>query len=237
MKMLNKIIGGSSIAIAAVLAFSASTTQAQLVNGGFDTAAFTANPISFSSGPGGTSGVGQGWAMFGSVVTNMARSPDSPLSNPDALLVRQTAGTAWAANGAYQIVSITPGQQYTYTMSMLSDTGWGTYTTPVDISLSFLNASLKTNGLVWGAGSVGGFSLANTPTAIDTWWTNSFTSTAPAGAAYAIVYAMFMENGAQASTLNMYFDNGSLTATPEPASLALVGMGLASFYLIRRRKS
>jgi hypothetical protein len=237
MKMLNKIIGGSSIAIAAVLAFSASTTQAQLVNGGFDTAAFTANPISFSSGPGGTSGVGQGWAMFGSVVTNMARSPDSPLSNPDALLVRQTAGTAWAANGAYQIVSITPGQQYTYTMSMLSDTGWGTYTTPVDISLSFLNASLKTNGLVWGAGSVGGFLAANTPTAIDRWTLSSVTSTAPAGAAYAIMYAMFMENGAQTSQLNMYFDNGSLVATPEPASLALVGMGLASFYLIRRRKS
>jgi flagellar basal body rod protein FlgG len=48
---------------------------------------------------------------------------------------------------------------------------------------------------------------------------------------------MFMENGAQTSQLNMYFDNGSLVATPEPASLALVGMGLASFYLIRRRKS
>ena len=237
MKILNTIIG-SSIAVAAALAFSASTTQAQLVNGGFDTGAFTPNPISFTSGPNGTSGIGQGWAIWGSTVqTNMALSFDSPLSAPNALLVRQAPGAAWAANGGYQIVSITPGLTYRYSMSMLSDTGWGTYGTPVDLALSFLNASLTTNGLVWGAGGAGGFLAANTPTAIDTWWTNSFTSTAPAGAAYAIVYAMFMENGAQASTLNMYFDNGSLTATPEPASLALVGMGLASFYLIRRRKS
>ena len=239
MKILNTIIG-SSIAVAAALAFSASTTQAQLVNGGFDTGAFTANPISFTSGPNGTSGVGQGWAIFGSTVqTNMFNSVDSPLSAPNALLVRQAPGAAWNAQGGYQIVSITPGLLYRYSMSMLTDTALGTntYATPVDISLSFLNASLNTNGLVWGAGSAGGFLSANTPTAIDTWWTNSFTSTAPAGAAYAIVYAMFMESGKQAIPVNMYFDNGSLVATPEPASLALVGMGLASFYLIRRRKS
>ena len=90
MKMLNKIIG-SSIAIAAALAFSASTTQAQpnlLVNPGFDNAAlFTANPIPFG-------GINQGWALFGATSqNNMFGSPvDSPLSDGFALLEAECSG-------------------------------------------------------------------------------------------------------------------------------------------------
>jgi|ERR1035437_6722292 hypothetical protein len=264
MKMLNKIIGGSSIAIAAVLAFSASTTQAQnlLVNPGFDFSGagnFTPNPIYFSDTPThvGTAnsstnhfaGQNQGWALFGSSQNDMAGAANaSPLSPSFTLLVNQNAGSAWAANGGYQVVSINPGQEYTYEMSMLTPSegsaiingNFGTnlfYATPVDLALSFLNASGTTNGLAWGAGGVGGFNAAFTPTQTDQWHQGSVTSTAPAGAAYAIVYAMFMESGKQTIPVSMYFDNGSLVATPEPASLALVGMGLASFYLIRRRKS
>jgi len=125
-------------------------------------------------------------------------------------------------------------------MWVLTDTGVAsTYATPVDLQLGFLNASLTTNGFAstFGNWTGGGFNAAFTPTANDTWQQKSVTVTAPINAAYAGVYAMFMQNGTQAAQQTMYFDNASLTATPEPASLALVGMGLASFYLIRRRKS
>jgi PEP-CTERM motif len=256
MKMLNKIIGGS-IAIAAVLAFSASTTQAQnlLVNPGFDLSApgiytgyYTPNPIYTSdslahigtanSSSNHYSGVGQGWATFGSSQSDMASSPDSPISSPYAMLVHQAAGQAWAAGGGYQIVTITPGQQYTYSMFALTDTGIAsTYANPVDLQLVFLNSSGTTNGFTTALGNWASPGFSFTLTANDTWQQFSATVTAPTDAAYAEVYAMFMQNGNQTYAQNVYFDNGSLVATPEPVSLALVGMGLASFYLIRRRKS
>jgi|GEM_PF-1009919 len=256
MKMLNKIIG-SSIAVAAVLAFSASTTQAQnlLVNPGFDLGTpaittsgyWTPNPIYFdttlthigtaNSSTNHYSGVGQGWANWGSSQSDMVNSPNSsPLSFPYALQVHQNAGQAWNAAGGYQIVTITPGQQYTYSMWVLTDTGVASsYATPVDVQLVFLNASGTTNGLssTWAGG---GFNAAFTPTAIDTWQQMNVTLTAPLNAVYGEVYVMDM-SGTGGAAQNVYFDNGSLVATPEPASLAFVGMGLASFYLIRRRKS
>jgi hypothetical protein len=245
MKMLNKIVG-SSIGVAAALVMSASITQASpnlLVNPGFDTAQFTANPITPAT-------ANDGWATFGQVSqTNMFGSPvDSPLSNPDALLEQNAPGNNWNPAGAYQITdgiaeggSIVAGQTYTYSIWAITDTGstWGP--TPVDLQLSF-NDSTVTNtigtptGLSPNNGSFNyGTSVANNANG---WVQYSVSAVAPAGSKYALVYAMFMDD-AQTTTENMYFDNGSLVqVTPEPATLAIAGMGLVgSLFMIRRRKS
>lgn len=232
MKMLNKIIGGSSIAIAAALAFSTSTTQAQnlLVDGSFENNTFTANPITLAT-------VNQGWANnFGGAVplqSNMSSANSRPQSGSYSLLTVNAAGNNWNPVGTYQIVSggVTVGNSYSLTGYALQDSSTprtGTYGTPIDIQLQFFDAGLaniQTTETGWTAlGTVG------------TWQSYTVTGTAPAGAVYAGAYLMFMDNG-QTSPDYVYFDNASLTATPEPTSLALVGMGLASFYLIRRRKS
>jgi hypothetical protein len=267
MKMLNKIIGGS-VAIVAALAFTASTTQAQnlLVNGGFEdtglntnpnsavnpgtpadfsagTGSFTPNPVTLTSGPGGQPGINQGWATFGGSQNTMSTATSSPLGGSYALLAVNNPGNNWNPQGAYQIVSgITAGQIYTYSAYYLQDknngTNQGTYTTPIDLQLTF-GHQVGTNAFVavaasynWGFGPVAG-----TVTNLNEWEQGSVTTVAaPAGATEATAYLFFMDNGQKVQD-QIFFDNASLQATPEPASMALVGIGMASLYFIRRRKS
>lgn len=235
--MLNKIVG-SSIGVAAALMMSATVGQAQnlLVNGSFENpAGYTANPIL-------PPGANQGWALFGQTgPTNMFGSPvDSPEDGSLALLEQNAPANNWAPAGAYQIVGgITPGVTYTYSIWAITDTGstWGP--TPVDLQLSFddstvTNVIATPTGLSPNNGSFSfGTSVANNANG---WVQYSVSAVAPAGSQYAQVYAMFMDDG-QTLTENMYFDNAILTA-PEPATLAIAGMGLvSSFFLIRRRKN
>jgi hypothetical protein len=60
---------------------------------------------------------------------------------------------------------------------------------------------------------------------------------APAGTAYASAYVMFMEDGSQIATDSLYFDDISLTPTPEPTTLALAGLGGAFALSLIRRKN
>ncbi|MGB8369162.1 MAG: PEP-CTERM sorting domain-containing protein [Verrucomicrobiia bacterium] len=256
MKMLNKIIG-TSIAVAAALAFSESTTQAQpnlLVNGGFENpAGFTANPITLTSGPGGSSGVNQGWATYNtSGQSDMSSSSDSPYDGSYVLQLVSNPGQDYNPSGAYQVVSgITPGTLYTFGVWALTDTGASVnnnYATPLLMSMDFETADpsatpLGSVEIPWGwyppyYSESGGPALDAALPANDQWVYYSIQGTAPVGAVDAVVYLQFMENGGT-TVDNLYFDDASLTApVPEPSSLALLSMGLAvPFYFIRRRKS
>ena len=246
MKMYPKVIG-SVVGMAVALALSASTAQAQnLVNGGFEGVGavntgngWTVNPITLTSGPGGASGVDQGWATFGGDAgATASQSSVAALSGTYSLLETVNAGNNWGPAGAYQIISgITPGQKYTFDVWAMTDTANDAYAAGAGflVQLGFENSALGGISTVENPGNNVGISAA-LPSSLGVWQQYSVSATAPAGYTDAIVYLMFQDNGTATATENLYIDNAVL-AVPEPATIALLGMGLAlPLYLIRRRK-
>src|ERR1035437_1273066 len=134
MKMLNKIIGGS-IAIAAVLAFGASTTQAQniLVDPNF------AGPFTPTITP-TSGGLNNGWDLYGSSSSGMSSATNKPYNSPTVTTALLTANTTWNGAGAYQIITptIQVGATYTFSMYALTDNGFTSYATPLALDLNFV---------------------------------------------------------------------------------------------------
>jgi hypothetical protein len=237
MKM-NKIVG-SSIGVAAALALSASSVQAQnLVDPGFE------NPFQTTANPITVAGVNQGWALFNGAgsagQSDMSASIDSPHSGTEALLETANVGNNWNPAGAYQVITgITPGDTYTFSVWALTDTANDAYasTAGLLVQLGFETAALGGADSVQNPGNTVGISGALP--AENTWAQYSVTATAPAGETDAIVYLMFQDNNGATVTEDAFYDDATLVqAVPEPTTLAIAGMGLASsFFLIRRRKS
>jgi hypothetical protein len=233
MKMLHKILSCSTAAAALAL----TTTQAQnlLVNPGFESATlWTGNPITLAT-------VGDGWDNnFGGspqAPNDMSSSADSPHSGSYALLAANAAGNAWNPQGTYQIIAnSSAGATWSASVWALTDTGTlGAAVAgagPVDFQVQFLNGTLgniSTADYGWSA------IAAN-----DTWQQYSFSGTVPAGTQYISVYDFAMIGPGAAGTVNVYFDDNSLTvsAVPEPTTLALAGLGgISLLSLIRRRNS
>jgi hypothetical protein len=241
-KLLYKIMAGS---MGVTAAFATSANAQTLVDPNF-AGPGTPNPITLTSGPGGTSGVNQGWATFNNSGTatlgdNMGSSIYSPYNGAaTALLETAGPGGSWAPAGAYQIISgITPGDKYTFNVWYLTDTVNDAYaaTAGVLIQLGFETPTLGGATSVENPNNTVG--IDNPLPAIGVWTEGTVSATAPAGCSDAIVYCMFQQNGgAPATSLeNLYWDDA--TIVPEPAGLALLGMGLAAvpFYFRRQRKS
>lgn len=223
MKMFPKAIG-----VAAALALSVSMTHANLLTDpGFESGIpGQPNPIPLPSGAGG------GWAVFnGAAYANAAAETGSW-----GLSAMEGIGSAWNFEAAYQVIGgVSAGQQYTLTADFMTPTGIseapGGYV-PAVIQLTYFDVSGTDIGTVETGGS-GAYAAQYMPTGA--WQSGTVTATAPAGAVYVAPYVAFMEDGTQTAPDMLYYDNATLTLVPEPASLALLALGLPLFF-IRRRK-
>ena len=227
MKMFSKLATGA-VGITAALALTSTTVQANLLfDPGFESAPDQPNPILL---PGGANG---GWSATFNGASFSAAAAESGLVG---LSCTEAPGSAWNFEGTYQVVgTVTAGQQYSFTMDAMSPTGFSSTYGAAFLQITYFNAAGTDLGTVETGGS-GANAVHFSPTA--NWATYSVSATAPAGAVYVAPYAAMMENGSQTTTESVYFDNGTLAlVVPEPATITLLGMGLAfPLYLIRRRK-
>jgi hypothetical protein len=225
MKMFFKVITGAA-GITAALALANSAQANLLFDPGFEAAPTQPNPILL---PGGANG---GWAATFNGAFYSAAAAETGLQG---LGDTQGPGVAWNFAGTYQVVGgVSAGQKYLFSMDIMSPTGFSSTYGPAFLQLTYFNAAGTDLGTVETGGS-GANAIHVLPTA--NWANYSVSATAPAGAVYVAPYAAFMDNGSQTTTETVYFDNGNLTLVPEPASVALLGMGLSlPLYLIRRRK-
>lgn len=235
-----KMIGGA-FGMVATFVLTSSSTHAQgtlLVDPDFSTPITITAPIEPNM-------IGDGWASLNGSGSGTSQGISSYAGNP-AYLVTMGAGDANDLAGPYQAVgagvhgvTITPGQAYTATVSFLTTTGFGASRSDWSGNVAVgVYLKLVFNSDTAGLPQIGtAASINNTGAGLltDHWYSETVASVAPAGATVAEVYLAFMEDGTQTTPEDVYFQNASLTAAPEPASFALCVLGLP-FLLMRRRK-
>jgi len=214
-----KIVCGSVVVATAVAMGLSAQAQNLLVDPTLYTVGVSGweepNPIPLPSGIGG------GWAVFNGYSTFAYAPPGCSFS---AFFWENT----WNPGGIYQILPAVAGDTYTLNAQWM-DTANADWATPVIMQLNFYDPTGTDQLASYGNWEAG-------PGTVGVWSTpagGATVATAPAGTGLVEVYLMYMDSDSGAQ--GMYVGNASLTAVPEPSTIALVVCGLLGALVIRRR--
>ena len=182
-----------------------------------------------------------GWTAFG------AASSDAAYHQSGSYALKEFGNwwSTWDATGVYQNLPASPGQLWTvqaYGLDPSSDAISGANQNFALLKIVWLDSTGQALQPLAGPGAVFGSSagiesahLDNT-TPLDTWQLLTASGVAPEGTVTAQIFGgLFLQPAWEGGSL--WFDNESATAVaaPEPASLALLGLGGLSALLWRRR--
>ncbi len=226
MKMFPKVSSGA-IGMAAVVALASSTVQAQnlIYDPGFEQQLTAPNP--------NPTGV-QGWATFGGANFSQTYAHSGSWS-----MYSPNSGGGYSVPGAYEVFAASAGDTFTlsgwvYTPNVLPTLG----NDFAILQLSPFQGAPPNNYGGTASGPAVGVNIGQpaggggVPLPQGQWTFASVTTTMPAGTQSLGAYLLGINADANA---DFYFDDVTLTLVPEPASLALLALGLPLF-LIRRRK-
>ena len=224
MKTIGKLLGGTAFA-AGVLIFVPVTTQAQnlLTDPSFEAQTTAPNP-----NPSGL----PGWSLFNGAGFSTAEA----LTGTHSLI--EAGGGGFSVPGAFQQFNTGPGVAWTMTGNVLGTTAPGAGTTFSILQLTFFSGP---NGTGSNLGTVetspgnalGSAAQLNASSPLNTWIPLSVTAHGPAGTESVQAFAITIDQ----NPITGYFDDMTLTAAPEPSTLALLGLSAAGIpFLLRRKK-